>query len=206
MVKWRTVLVAVTVSVVVGAAHAAERGGAKSDRGTSPAATAAPPPAKAASTTASAAPAAGEATTTRFGDWAWTCRPSASDGACEGTQLLRRSGDGADLAQYRLTPTKDAAILRLSVLVPANARMDSPPRLVRGGDTKEISSLKWTSCTLGGCRAEADVRVSELEALSRGASDGSGVIYLDASTRTVALPLVTNGLADLIKVAVAKVK
>lgn len=204
--RWRTVLVAVTV-VVVGVAHAAEKGGVKSDRGAPPAAAAAPAPAKALPATATVAGAAGEATTTRFGDWAWTCRPATAAAiSCAGTQLLRRSGDGSDLAQYRLTPTNDAAVLRLSVLVPANARMDSPPRLVRGGDPKDVADLKWIVCTLGGCRAEADVRLPDLEALSRGAPNGTGVTYLDASARTVALPMVTNGLADLIKVAVSKGK
>lgn len=203
--RWRTVLVAVTVSVVVGVAHAAEKGGVKSDRGTSPAAAAAAAPAKALPATATVAGAAGEATTTRFGDWAWTCRPATAAAiSCEGTQLLRRSGDGADLAQYRLTPTNDAAILRLSILVPANARMDSPPRLVRGGEAKDINALKWTVCTVGGCRAEVDVRASELEALARGTPEGVAITYQDASTRTVSLPMVMNGILDLIKVAPSK--
>ena len=199
MVRW--IPLAAAACGVVGAAFAAEKGGGKSDRGSSPAAIVPTPtaPAKAAPT--------GEATTTRFGDWAWVCRPSTSaPPSCEGTQLLRRSGDGSDLAQYRLTPTNDAAVLRLSVLVPANARMDSPPRLVRGGDPKDVAGLKWIVCTLGGCRAEADVRLPELEALSRGTPDGTGVTYLDASARTVALPMVTNGLTDLIKAAVSKGK
>lgn len=203
MVRWQAGAIVVTASVIVGVAFAAEKGGMKSDRGTAPA----PGSSKATPPPPATSPPVAEPTTTRFGDWAWVCRSSGTAGpACEGIQLLRRSGDGADLAQYRLTPTNDAAVLRLTILVPANARVDSPPRLVPGADSKDVSSLKWTVCTLGGCRAEADVRASELEALARAAPEGVGFTYLESSTRVVALPMVANGLPDLIRAATPKAK
>lgn len=208
------VVVAVAASVVVGTSFAAEKTGPKGDRGTPPSPPAgAPAPAK--------ATANGEATTSRYGDWALTCRPltpsstspakapatapgnraapvPATIVACEGTQLLRKSEDGSDLAHYRLTRTDDAGLLRVSILVPANARMDTPLRLVRGGDTKDAMVLRWMVCTLGGCRAEADVRASDLKSFASGAPGGIATVYLDATTRPVTLPLVTNGLAELI--------
>lgn len=195
--------------LMAGIAVAAEKPGGKADRGAPPPA---PPTVPSKPTPSAAAP-----VPTSYGDWLRLCRPATADtptapappaapALCEGTQLLRKSGDGTDLAQYRLTPAGRPGRLRLSVLVPANARMDVPVRVVRQGEAKEFAVLAWTVCTLGGCRAEAEVAAADLDAFARAAAEKSAVVYLDSAARPVTLPMVANGLPELIAALSPKAK
>ncbi len=190
MVNSRSALTVVVALAAATPVLAAETSGPKASRRSPPTATA---PVK---------PAPEAATAVTHGDWVAICsgRTSASKGptSCHGTQLLRKASDAANLAQYRLTTTPDAAVLRLSALVPANAQLNSPVRLIGGDGQKEVASLAWTNCTLGGCLAQGNIASADLRALEGGPVPGASLGYFDAGGHGVNLPLSPKGLGPLL--------
>ena len=132
-------------------------------------------------------------TTATFGDWTVRCvRPDKAAQLCEVTQTLYDKSQ--PVAQTALGRPARGEKMRLTVLVPANVTLATPPRL-QGEETDAPLELTWRRCLRAGCLADATLSEDQLRRL-RARTATSRIAFQDGAGRDAAIPFAPRGLTQ----------
>ena len=137
-----------------------------------------------------------EFTTAGFGDWVLRCsQPEGRAKNCEIVQSL--NAQGQVVAQFALGRAEAGQPLRLTLALPPNLAIDTPPRLVpnaAANDARAVVDLVWRRCFPTLCLA--DVAPSEaLVQQFRRQTENAQVRFVSGEGRENTLPLSLRGLA-----------
>ena len=131
-------------------------------------------------------------TTATFGDWTLRCvRPEHGAAACEVTQTVYDKSQA--VAQTALGRPGRGEATRLTVLLPANVTLGTPPRLL-GAESDPAVELSWRRCLPAGCLADATLTDEQVRRL-RARTDNGRLTFQDGAGRDAAIPFVPRGLA-----------
>lgn len=130
-------------------------------------------------------------TTATFADWTLRCvRPEGVPPACEVTQTIYdKSNAVAQTAIGR--PTKTDA-LRLTILVPSNVQLTTPPKF-QPGDTDAALDLTWRRCLPAGCLADVVLTDDDLKRL-RARTENGRIVFQDGTGHDTVIPFAPKGL------------
>ncbi len=151
----------------------------------------APPPAKPAAPATPAVPPEPQRTTATFADWTLRCvRPEGVPAVCEVTQTIYdKSNPVAQTAIGRPTKTEP---LRLTILVPSNVLLTSPPKF-QPGEGEPAIDLTWRRCLPAACLADVALTEDQLKML-RARTDNGRIVFQDGGGRDSVIPFAPKGL------------
>lgn len=137
-------------------------------------------------------------TTATFGDWTLRCERLSNDQrVCEAATAIMATAQGQSgpIAQVAIGRPVPHEPLRITLVLPANVGLGSPPRLAAGETARALAELSWRRCLPGACYADTaidDAALNELKARQEPAR----LSYRDGAEREIALSLSTRGLAQ----------
>lgn len=130
-------------------------------------------------------------TTATFDDWTLRCvRTAGSPPACEVTQTLFEKD--RPVAQTALGRPASGESMRLTILVPTNITIGTPPRFEEA-DGKFGFDLGWRRCLPAGCLADSLLNEEQLQGL-RMRTTNARITFKDAAGRDTAIPFTPRGL------------
>lgn len=136
-------------------------------------------------------------TTASYGDWVLRCQAMPAAAArkwvCEAVQTLQVEKRPEPLAQVAFGKADGPGELHLVVALPVNIALPSVVSVADGGKDPHPLDLAWKRCIPGACFADARIGVGLL-GVWRSATAPGRVLYKDASSRDVVLPLSFRGL------------
>jgi invasion protein IalB len=118
-------------------------------------------------------------------------RPEHGVAACEVTQTVYDKSQA--VAQTALGRPGRGEAMRLTILVPPNLTLSTPPRLV-GADNEPAVELSWRRCVPAGCLADAILTEEQVKRL-RARTENGRVTFQDGAGREAAIPFAPRGLA-----------
>lgn len=137
-----------------------------------------------------------EFTTAGFGDWILRCtQPEGRAKNCEIVQSL--NAQGQVVAQFALGRPEAGQPLRLTLAIPPNVALDTPPRLVpiaAGADARGVLDLAWRRCLPTVCLADLAPSEALLQQFRR-QTENAQVRFVSGEGRENTLPLSLRGLA-----------
>ena len=137
-----------------------------------------------------------EFTTAGFGDWVLRCsQPEGRAKNCEIVQSL--NAQGQVVAQFALGRAEAGQPLRLTLAIPPNVALDTPPRLVpnaAGNDARAVVDLAWRRCFPNICLADVAPSDALLQQFRR-QTENAQVRFVSGEGRENTLPLSLRGLA-----------
>ena len=137
-----------------------------------------------------------EFTTAGFGDWILRCtHPEGRAKNCELVQSL--NAQGQVVAQFALGRPEAGQPLRLTLAIPPNVALDTPPRLVpiaAGADARGVLDLVWRRCFPNICLADVAPSDALLQQFRR-QTENAQVRFVSGEGRENTLPLSLRGLA-----------
>jgi invasion protein IalB len=161
---------------------------------TPPAPPAAPAPARAPAVTGEP-----ERTTATFGDWVMRCERS-GEGAnarkiCEIVQSVQVQGQQAPIAQIAIGRVQKSDPLRLTLVLPSNVTLTSPPKFSTEEKDGQLVDTIWQRCLPIGCLADVVLR-DEITRAMRARNDQGRVEFRDGVGREIRLPFSLKGAAQ----------
>lgn len=137
-----------------------------------------------------------EFTTAGFGDWVLRCtQPEGRAKNCELVQSL--NAQGQVVAQFALGRPEAGQPLRLTLAIPPNLAIDTPPRLVpnaAANDARAVVDLVWRRCFPTLCLADVAPSDALLQQFRR-QTENAQVRFVSGEGRENTLPLSLRGLA-----------
>ena len=137
-----------------------------------------------------------EFTTAGFGDWVLRCsQPEGRAKNCEIVQSL--NAQGQVVAQFALGRAEAGQPLRLTLAIPPNVAIDTPPRLVpnaAANDARAVVDLAWRRCFPNICLADVAPSDALLQQFRR-QTENAQVRFVSGEGRENTLPLSLRGLA-----------
>jgi invasion protein IalB len=137
-----------------------------------------------------------EFTTAGFGDWVLRCtQPEGRAKNCEIVQSL--NAQGQVVAQFALGRAEAGQPLRLTLAIPPNLAIDTPPRLVpnaAANDARVVVDLVWRRCFPNICLADVAPSDALLQQFRR-QTENAQVRFVSGEGRENTLPLSLRGLA-----------
>lgn len=137
-----------------------------------------------------------EFTTASFGDWVLRCtQPEGRAKNCEIAQSL--NAQGQVVAQFALGRTEAGQPLRLTLVIPPNVMLDTPPRLIPnvvGNDQRTPLDLTWRRCFPNLCLADLAPSEALLQQFRR-SSESAQVKFVSGEGRESTLPLSLRGIS-----------
>jgi invasion protein IalB len=137
-----------------------------------------------------------EFTTAGFGDWVLRCtQPEGRAKNCEIVQSI--NAQGQVVAQFALGRAEAGQPIRLTLAVPPNLALDTPPRLVpnaTANDARNVVDLVWRRCFPTICLADTALSEALLQQFGR-QNEAAQMRFVSGDGRENALPLSLRGLA-----------
>ena len=137
-----------------------------------------------------------EFTTAGFGDWVLRCaQPEGRAKNCEIVQSI--NAQGQVVAQFALGRAEAGQPIRLTLAVPPNLALDTPPRLVpnaTANDARGGVDLVWRRCFPTLCLADVAPSDALLQQFRR-QTENAQVRFVSGEGRENTLPLSLRGLA-----------
>jgi invasion protein IalB len=137
-----------------------------------------------------------EFTTAGFGDWVLRCaQPEGRAKNCEIVQSI--NAQGQVVAQFALGRAEAGQPIRLTLAVPPNLALDTPPRLVpnaAANDARAGVDLVWRRCFPTLCLADVAPSDALLQQFRR-QTENAQVRFVSGEGRENTLPLSLRGLA-----------
>jgi len=133
-----------------------------------------------------------------FGDWTLRCQ-RVGNGAdkqrvCEVAQQIRTQEQQNPAAELAIGRLKKTDPLRLTVVLPVNVTLLSPPGFSADGTVPETLDIGWRKCLPGGCIADALLKD---DVLRRWKILTSGrITWTDGAGRDLAIGLSFRGLSQ----------
>lgn len=138
-------------------------------------------------------------TTASFGDWILRCERridmTPPRRFCELGQTIQRSGDAGPQAQIALGRLASTDPIRLTILLPINITLQSPPKVVIEGADRQSFELIWMRCIANGCFATAVISDEVLGKL-RSQKEAGRIEYKDGTGREIVLPISFGGFSQ----------
>lgn len=138
-----------------------------------------------------------EFTTAGFGDWVLQCnQPEGRPKNCEIIQSLNNA-QGQVVAQFAIGRTEAGQPLRLTLVVPPNVTLDTPPRLVpnaAGNGARGVVDMVWRRCFPNRCLADMAPSEALLQQFRR-QTDTPQARFLSGEGQASTLPLSLRGIA-----------
>lgn len=134
-------------------------------------------------------------TTASFGDWVLRCQKlpqNAAGRVCEVAQTMQVQGQNAPVAQFAIGRASKSEPLRATAVVPPSVSFPSNVQVALDKDASPLE-LDWRRCLPGACFADLVVKEDQLKRW-RTATETGRLIFKDASSREVAIPLSFQGL------------
>jgi invasion protein IalB len=135
-------------------------------------------------------------TLANFGDWSLRCQRlgngTETHRVCEVTQQIRAQNEQDPVAELAIGRLKKPDPLRLTIVLPVNITISSPPRFSAEGKVPELPDLGWRKCLPGGCIADALLKDDVLHRWTAQAS----LTWTNAAGRDLAIGLSSRGLAQ----------
>jgi invasion protein IalB len=149
------------------------------------------------------APRTGEAepssTSASYGDWLMRCQRlgDAADveKVCEAAQLIRAQDQQNPVAEVAIGRLKKTDPLHLTIVLPVNIALATPPRLSVNGKDVDGLNFVWLKCLPGGCYANA-LLTDDVARRWKDETDARRIIWTDGSGRESAVVLSFNGLGS----------
>jgi invasion protein IalB len=151
----------------------------------------------------SEAPRASEAepssTSASYGDWVMRCQ-RLGDGAdaervCEAAQLIHAQGQQNPVAEVAIGRLKKTDPLHLTIVLPVNITLRTPPSLSLKGKDVDGLNFVWLKCLPGGCYANAPLK-DDVVRRWKDETDARRIIWTDGAGRVSAVDLSFNGLGS----------
>ena len=137
-----------------------------------------------------------EFTTAGFGDWVLRCtQPEGRAKNCEIVQSI--NAQGQVVAQFALGRAEAGQPIRLTLAVPPNLALDTPPRLLPNAtvtDGRGMVDLVWRRCFPTICLADTAPSEALLQQLRR-QNEAAQVRFVSGEGRENTLPLSLRGIA-----------
>ena len=137
-----------------------------------------------------------EFTTAGFGDWVLRCtQPEGRAKNCEIVQSI--NAQGQVVAQFALGRAEAGQPIRLTLAVPPNLALDTPPRLVPNAtvtDGRGVVDLVWRRCFPTICLADTAPSEALLQQFRR-QNEAAQMRFVSGDGRENALPLSLRGIA-----------
>ncbi|MCZ8173216.1 MAG: invasion associated locus B family protein [Brevundimonas sp.] len=137
-----------------------------------------------------------EFTTAGFGDWILRCtQPEGRAKNCEIVQSLNVQGQV--VAQFALGRPEAGQPLRLTLAIPPNVALDTPPRLVpnaAGNDARGVLDLAWRRCLPTVCLADLAPSDALLQQFRR-QNENAQVRFVSGEGRENTLPMSLRGIS-----------
>lgn len=137
-----------------------------------------------------------EFTTAGFGDWILRCtHPEGRAKNCEIVQSL--NAQGQVVAQFALGRPEAGQPLRLTLAIPPNVALDSPPRLVpiaAGADARGVLDLAWRRCLPTVCLADLAPSEALLQQFRR-QNENAQIRFVSGEGRENTLPMSLRGIS-----------
>ena len=137
-----------------------------------------------------------EFTTAGFGDWVLRCsQPEGRPKNCEIVQSL--NAQGQVVAQFAMGRPEAGQPLRLTLAIPPNVALDTPPRLVpnaTGNDARAAVDLVWRRCFPNLCLADLVLSEALLQQFRRQA-ENARIRFVSGEGRENTLPLSLRGVS-----------
>ena len=138
-------------------------------------------------------------TSASFGDWALRCQRlgngAETQRVCEVTQQIRAQDQQNPVAELAVGRLKKADPLRLTVALPVNVTISSPPSFSTDSKVPELLDLAWRKCLPGGCIADALLKDDVLRRWKT-QTGAEHITWTDASGRDLAVELSFRGLTQ----------
>lgn len=132
-----------------------------------------------------------------FGDWTLRCQRigngTDTQRVCEVVQQIRTREQQGPVAELAIGRLKKADPLRLTVILPVNVTLLSPPGLSADGTVPEALDLGWRKCLPGGCIADALLKDDVLRRWKLQTGTGR-ITWTDAAGHDLAIGLSFRGL------------
>jgi len=153
-----------------------------------PAATSEPPRAKGAEPSSTSA---------SYGDWIMRCQ-RLGDGAdaervCEVAQLIHAQDQQNPVAEVAIGRLKKTDPLHLTIVLPVNITLPTPPSLSLNGKDVDGLNFVWLKCLPGGCYANALLK-DDVVRRWKDETDARRIIWTDGAGRESAVGLSFSGL------------
>ena len=148
-------------------------------------------------------PPAGEtepsSTSASYGDWLMRCQRlgdvADAEKVCEAAQLIRAQDQQNPVAEVAIGRLKKTDPLHLTIVLPVNIALATPPRLSLNGKDVDGLNFVWLKCLPGGCYANA-VLTDDVARRWKDETDARRIIWTDGSGREFAVGLSFNGLGQ----------
>jgi invasion protein IalB len=149
----------------------------------------------------SEAPRASEAepssTSASYGDWIMRCQ-RLGDGAdaervCEVAQLIHAQDQQNPVAEVAIGRLKKTDPLHLTIVLPVNITLPTPPSLSLNGKDVDGLNFVWLKCLPGGCYANALLK-DDVVRRWKDETDARRIIWTDGVGRESAVGLSFSGL------------
>lgn len=149
------------------------------------------------------APRTGEAepssTSASYGDWIMRCQRlgdgSDAERVCEVAQLIRAQDQQNPVAEVAIGRLKKTDPLHLTIVLPVNIALSTPPSLSLNGKDVDGLNFVWLKCLPGGCYANA-LLTDDVVRRWKDETDARRIIWNDGSGRESAVGLSFNGLGS----------
>jgi invasion protein IalB len=140
-------------------------------------------------------------TSASYGDWIMRCQRlgdgADADRVCEAAQLIHAQDQQNPVAEVAIGRLKKTDPLRLTIVLPVNIALSTPPRLSLNGKDVDGLNFVWLKCLPGGCYANA-LLTDDVVRRWRDETDARRITWNDGSGRESAVGLSFNGLGSAI--------
>lgn len=138
-------------------------------------------------------------TTASFGDWTLRCErvPQIANAqrVCEIALAIVPQGQQQPIAQIAIGRIQRTDPLRITLVLPTNVTLTSPPKFAAEEAGGVLSDTLWQRCFPGGCVSDTVLKDDMAKRL-RGRTDPGRIEFKDASGRDIKLIFSTKGLSQ----------
>jgi invasion protein IalB len=136
-------------------------------------------------------------TSASYGDWIMRCQ-RLGDGAdaervCEVAQLIHAQDQQNPVAEVAIGRLKKTDPLHLTIVLPVNITLRTPPSLSLNGKDVDGLNFVWLKCLPGGCYANALLK-DDVVRRWKDETDARRIIWTDGAGRESAVGLSFSGL------------
>jgi invasion protein IalB len=159
------------------------------------------PPAPAVTETPRTGDAEPSSTSASYGDWIMRCQRlgegADAERVCEVAQLIHAQDQQNPVAQVAIGRLKKTDPLHLTIVLPVNITLPTPPSLSLNGKDVDGLNFVWLKCLPGGCYANA-LLTDDVVRRWKDEKDARRITWNDGSGRESAVALSFNGLGSAI--------